>query len=63
MFFFDLITVYEKGFGIKFNRFKFEVMWLGAWCLRVDEFLGLIWVRNMKILRVFFSIAFVNLDN
>lgn len=60
---FDLITVYEKGSGTKLNRSKSEAMWLGAWCSRADEPLGLTWVRNMKILRVFFSTASVNLDN
>lgn len=60
---FDLITVYEKGSGAKLNRSKSEAMWLGAWCSRADEPLGLTWVRNMKILRVFFSTASVNLDN
>ena len=32
-------------------------MWLGAWMLRLDEALGLKWVRKMKVLGVVFDIV------
>ena len=60
---FDLISVYEKGCGAKVNRSKTEAMWLGAWRSRLDEPLGLTWVRKMKVLGVFFGTVPVDEDN
>lgn len=51
--FFDMILIYEKGFGVKLNKFKTEVMWFGVWRDYFDTFFGLIWVRKMKFLGVF----------
>ena len=46
---FDAIAFYERGSGAKLNLSKTEAMWLGAWKDRLDEPLGLTWVRKMKI--------------
>ena len=60
---FDLISIYERGWGAKLNRSKTEAMWLGAWKCRTDEPLGLTWVRKMKILGVIFGTESTELDN
>ena len=59
----SLIELYEKGTGAKLNKSKTEAMWLGAWRLRVDEPLGLSWVKKMKVLGVFFGTIPVEQDN
>ena len=60
---FDAISFYERGSGAKLNLSKTEAMWLGAWKDRLDEPLGLTWVRKMKILGVFFGTVDVERDN
>ena len=60
---FDAIAFYERGSGAKLNLSKTEAMWLGAWKDRLDEPLGLTWVRKMKILGVFFGTVDVERDN
>ena len=52
---FDVICLYEQGSGAKLNVSKTEAMWLGAWRSRVDQPLGLTWVKKMKILGVVFG--------
>ena len=52
---FDVIRLYEQGSGAKLNVSKNEAMWLGAWRSRVDQPLGLTWVKKMKILGVVFG--------
>ena len=52
---FDVIRLYEQGSGAKLNVSKTEAMWLGAWRSRVDQPLGLTWVKKMKILGVVFG--------
>ena len=60
---FNVISTYERGTGAKLNRSKTEAMWLGAWKSRVDEPLGLTWVKKMKILGVVFGTIPVEQDN
>ena len=57
------IVFYERGSGPKLNLSKTEAMWLGAWKDRLDEPLGLTWVRKLKILGVFFGTVDVERDN
>ena len=52
---FEVIRLYEQGSGAKLNVSKTEAMWLGAWRSRVDQPLGLTWVKKMKILGVVFG--------
>ena len=52
---FRMINVYEGGSGARLNVTKTEAMWLGAWCSRGDQPLGLKWVTKMKILGVVFG--------
>lgn len=59
----DVVSVYEKGSGAKLNRSKSEAMWVGSWKDRVDQPLGLTWVKKMKILGVFFGVIDVQRDN
>ena len=60
---FNLVSIYERGSGAKLNRSKTEAMWLGAWRSRVDEPLGLTWVKKMKVLGVWFGVVPVEQDN
>ena len=60
---FNLVAIYERGSGAKLNRSKTEAMWLGAWRSRVDEPLGLTWVKKMKVLGVWFGVIPVEQDN
>lgn len=60
---FNLVSIYERGLGAKLNRSKTEAMWLGAWRSRVDEPLGLTWVKKMKVLGVWFGVVPVEQDN
>ena len=60
---FRVISLYEKGTGAKLNLSKTEAMWLGAWRDRLDEPLGLTWVRKMKILGILFGTLNVDRDN
>ena len=60
---FNVVTIYERGSGAKLNRSKTEAMWLGAWRSRVDEPLGLTWVKKMKVLGVWFGVVPVEQDN
>ena len=60
---FDLVAIYEKGFGAKSNHSKTKAMWLGAWKERQDQPFGLTWVRKMKILRVIFGTVPTKIDN
>lgn len=60
---FNLVSIYERGSGAKLNRSKTEAMWLGSWRSRVDEPLGLTWVKKMKILGVWFGVVPVEQDN
>ena len=60
---FNLVSIYEKGSGAKLNRSKTEAMWVGAWRSRVDEPLGLTWVKKMKVLGVWFGVVPVEQDN
>ena len=59
---FDAIGL-ERGSGAKLNLSKTEAMWLGAWKDRLDEPLGLSWVRKTKTLGVFFGTVDVERDN
>jgi len=52
---FHVIHLYEQGSGAKLNVSKTEAMWLGAWRSRLDQPLGLTWVKKMKILGVVFG--------
>ena len=60
---FNVVTIYERRLGAKLNRSKTEAMWLGAWRSRVDEPLGLTWVKKMKVLGVWFGVVPVEQDN
>ena len=60
---FNLVSLYERGSGARLNRSKTEAMWLGAWKSRVDEPLGLTWVKKMKVLGVWFGVVPVEQDN
>ena len=60
---FNLVSLYERGSGARLNRSKTEAMWLGAWRSRVDEPLGLTWVKKMKVLGVWFGVVPVEQDN
>ena len=60
---FNVVALYERGSGAKLNRSKTEAMWLGAWRSRVDEPLGLTWVKKMKVLGVWFGVVPVEQDN
>ena len=60
---FNLVSIYERGSGAKLNRSKTEAMWLGSWRSRMDEPLGLTWVKKMKILGVWFGVVPVEQDN
>ena len=60
---FQVISLYERGSGAKLNKSKSEAMWLGAWRNRLDQPLGLTWVRKMKILGVFFGVVNDEQDN
>ena len=60
---FRVISLYEKGTGAKLNLSKTEAMWLGAWKDRLDEPLGLTWVRKMKVLGIVFGTLNVDRDN
>ncbi len=42
---FDVIRIYERGSGAKLNVSKTDAMWLGTWCSRMDEPLGLTLVK------------------
>ena len=59
---FDVIGL-ERGSCAKLNLSKTEAMWLGAWKGRLDEPLGLSWVRKTKTLGVFFGTVDVECDN
>ena len=59
---FEKISVFEKGSGAKLNKAKTEALWLGAWKNRSDEPLGLSWVKNTKILGIFFRSVNVERD-
>lgn len=43
------------GSGAKLDKSKTEAMWHGAWILRLDEALGLKWVRKIKVLGFVFE--------
>jgi len=60
---FDAISQFERGSGAKLNRSKTEALWLGAWKDRLDQPLGLSWVRKIKILGVFFGTLNVEREN
>ena len=60
---FDIISDFERGSVAKLNRAKTEALWLGAWRERPDQPLGLMWVKKMKILGVFFGTLNVDRDN
>ena len=60
---FNLVSLYERGSGARLNRSKTEAMWLGAWRSRMDEPLGLTWVKKMKVLGVWFGVVPVEQDN
>lgn len=61
--FFDVIVDFERGFGVKFNRFKTEVLWFGVWKDRIDELFSFTWVRKIKIFGIFFGLVDVERDN
>ena len=60
---FRVIALYEQGSGAKLNRKKTKAMWLGQWCDRVDEPLGLNWVKKIKLLGIVFGTVNVERDN
>lgn len=60
---FNVVTLYERGSGAKLNHSKTEAMWLGTWRSRLDEPLGLTWVKKMKVLGVWFGVVPVEQDN
>ena len=60
---FECINIYERGSGAKLNKSKTEAMWLGAWRSRLDEPLGLTWVKKMKVLGVVFGVVPTEEDN
>lgn len=56
---FNLVSIYERGSGVKLNHSKTEAMWPR----RMDEPLGLMWVKKMKVLRVWFGVVPVEKDS
>ena len=52
---FNVIRVFKAGSGAKLNHTETEALWLGAWSDRMDEPLGLTWVKQTKILGVVFG--------
>ena len=59
----SLIELYDKRTGVKLNKSKTEVMWLGAWRSRSDGPPGLTWVKKMKALALFSDTIPVEQDN
>ena len=49
------ISLYERGSGERLNKGKTKAMWLSRWRDRVDEALGLNWVRKIKLLGTVFD--------
>ena len=60
---FRAISLYERGLGAKLNKGKTKAMWLGQWRDRVDELLGLTWVKKIKLLGIVFGSVDVERDN
>jgi len=60
---FNIISDFQKGSGAKLNRTKTQTLWLGAWKDRLDQPLGLSWVKKLKILGIVFGTVNVEHDN
>ena len=52
---FRAISLYERGSGERLNKEKTKAMWLSRWRDRVDEALGLNWIRKIKLLGTVFG--------
>ena len=52
---FRAISLYERGSGERLNKGKTKATWLSRWRDRVDEPLGLNWLRKMKLLGTVFG--------
>ena len=55
--------MYERASGAKLNRKKTKAVWLSQWRDRVDDPLGLNWVKKIKLLGIVFGIVSVERDN
>ena len=57
-----IVQKYEQGSGAKLNLAKSEAMWLGRWRANGASPFGLKWVKNLRILGVYFSNGLLDVD-
>lgn len=50
-----VLNDFKEYFGLEINIIKIEVMWLGEWKDRIDEFFGFKWLKEfVSVFGVFF---------